>query len=58
MKARRLAALTSVLLMIALATLDAAPRGDAPQQIPGWRLPQAALDALWRALGWLLILPS
>jgi hypothetical protein len=45
------------ILMTMASTLHAAPRGDAPQQIPGWRLPQAALEALWNALGWVLILP-
>jgi hypothetical protein len=45
-------------VLLTAAKLHAAPPGDAPQLIPGWRLPQAALDALWNALGWLLILPS
>ena len=56
MKMRRTAVIVSAAVMAAQA-LHASPPGDAPPQIPGWRLPQAALDALWNALGWLLILP-
>ena len=45
------------IVLLTVTTVHAAPPGDAPQRIPGWRLPEAALDALWTALGWLLILP-
>ena len=57
MTQRRFGLAIGTFVMVAVTTIQAAPRGDAPQQLPGWRLPQAALDALWNALGWLLILP-
>jgi hypothetical protein len=58
MSGRTRVTIVGTAVLLTAANLHAAPPGDAPQTIPGWRLPQAALDALWNALAWLLILPS
>ena len=53
----RFLALLGTVFCLAVSTLQAAAPLDPPWRFPSGRLSQAAIDALWAALGWVLLLP-
>ena len=53
----RFLALLGTVCCLTVSTLQAAAPLDPPSHFPSGRLSQAAIDALWAALGWLLVLP-